>query len=588
MMIRFKRLIACGLAFGLFAATAKAEEALPTGYVQIDYIKSTGSQYIDTGVTAASDLKAELDYVPHEQEGDGSFGTFKDDAADWRFAPHRDGCFFDCGKARLGLTSNAAKLQAGTRYIVKVGYDGASASLYSDVCNASGTLLSHLTGSVNGEPHSVNIYLFGVNNESGATCTKMRVYSFKLRNNGTLVRDFVPARRLSDGMLGLLNLAQTGETFYPKLGGGSFTAGDAVGMRHYGAACGELHVDVASGEIENMTAALTGTLKLVKEGAGTLSVANGQSFSGGTEVKEGTLQYAASDFGFGSPGSACTVRSGATLDFNGYGMHHNQNPIVLDGGTILSTADRGNTAQDWVSRFTLTDDSFICGHGFGFVGKGYAENFLELNGHTLAISIDTAAFFYMANLTVTGGGEITVDGVDGSYLITGGNEDGEGKYVHAPTTRLRVVGASIRGRQHENNYTDVTFLDYVSEYTGDKDMNPTRWISVTGRFRPGVKWHSTSLVPGATIDLSDQTGAWTPPCSFPSTTGSGKVRWSAGEYLIDLGARTDSGEKGKIVSWTAKPEGVTFKLAPTTQNKGVIRVEDDGIYIKRGLIITIR
>lgn len=412
-------------------------------------------------------------------------------------------------------------------------------------------------------------------------CAAMKLYACTIKSsNGAVRRDFVPVRRLSDDVVGLLDRAH-GE-FYPNAGKDAFAAGPVLSTDDMGT----LHIVVDEGKTfidTGMT--ISGMLKVVKEGEGTLSVSKGHSFSGGTEVKEGVLRYEASVI-FGLAGSTCTVRSGATLDLNGYGRYA-QNPIVLDGGTILNSADRGLENSGWFTSVTLTDNSTVRGHAFGFVGDKFAANYLEMNGHELLIDIDSPnKYFYMANLTVTGGGMITVDG-KGGWLTPGGNGSEMSKYVHAPTTRLRVVNAAICGKQKSDDYTVVTFLDYESEYKDNSDWNDTRWISVSGRFRPGVKWHSTSLAAGTTLDLSDQTGTWELPCSFSGGL-IGRVRWSDGQYLVDLGTRNvKSGSQ--VISWSpenAPSDSVTFKLSPDLS--GRLTRTATGVEYQKGLVILFR
>ena len=58
--LKFAALAAITLIAGAF--TASAEESLPAGYVQIDYIQSTGSQYIDTGYKANGNTRIEAHF----------------------------------------------------------------------------------------------------------------------------------------------------------------------------------------------------------------------------------------------------------------------------------------------------------------------------------------------------------------------------------------------------------------------------------------------------------------------------------------------------------------------------------------------
>jgi hypothetical protein len=54
------------------------------------------------------------------------------------------------------------------------------------------------------------------------------IYYFKIYDNGTLVRDMVPARRNSDGVLGMYDTVTN--TFFTNAGTGEFIAGPVVNL----------------------------------------------------------------------------------------------------------------------------------------------------------------------------------------------------------------------------------------------------------------------------------------------------------------------------------------------------------------------
>ena len=56
---------------------------------------------------------------------------------------------------------------------------------------------------------------------------KGRLYYFKIYDNGTLVRDYVPVKRISDGAIGLYD--KVNKLFYGNDGTDSFGAGPEVG-----------------------------------------------------------------------------------------------------------------------------------------------------------------------------------------------------------------------------------------------------------------------------------------------------------------------------------------------------------------------
>lgn len=73
-----------------------------------------------------------------------------------------------------------------------------------------------------------NCIIFGATGYSGKPSgfTSMKLYSFKVYDNGTLVRDFVPAKRNSDNAIGLFD--NINKKFYGNAGTGTFIAGGVV------------------------------------------------------------------------------------------------------------------------------------------------------------------------------------------------------------------------------------------------------------------------------------------------------------------------------------------------------------------------
>ena len=71
------------------------------------------------------------------------------------------------------------------------------------------------------------IYLFGRNlngvlDDSGKT----RIYSCKLYNNNTLIRNMVPCYRILDNVIGMYDIEN--DVFYTNQGSGNFIIGSAV------------------------------------------------------------------------------------------------------------------------------------------------------------------------------------------------------------------------------------------------------------------------------------------------------------------------------------------------------------------------
>ena len=187
--------------------------SLPAGYTQVEYIQSTGTQYIDTGFKSNQDTRLVLDVNSPLVSGPV-----------WLFG------------ARTSASSKTYNfLCYGSKYRSDYN-DNSSTSL---TINPSGRFTidkdKNIT-KINGSTASTitygafqceyNLFLFSNNNAGAANSgASISIYSCKIYDNGTLIRDFVPARN-SSGTLGLYDTV--GGTFYTNAGSGTFTVGDEI------------------------------------------------------------------------------------------------------------------------------------------------------------------------------------------------------------------------------------------------------------------------------------------------------------------------------------------------------------------------
>ena len=201
---------------GEFYTTPLAEEpvALPSGYTQIAYLQSTGTQYIDSGVKGDSDVRVTADFEI-TAFGSGTtfiFGAQGTDSVRYTLGMTSAGAFrSDFGTA---MTSGS-EASLNTRY---------SADKNGNVCTVGGQTLTSAAATFTG---TTNIYLFG-RSYSSVSCSQIKMYRCKMYKGGTLIRDFVPCKN-PDGVAGLYDIVNG--TFYTNQGSGTFTAGaDIVGF----------------------------------------------------------------------------------------------------------------------------------------------------------------------------------------------------------------------------------------------------------------------------------------------------------------------------------------------------------------------
>ncbi len=187
------------------------ENALPSGYTELEYIRFDGSQYIITNYTMdqASNPKVELK-IKNKQGA--AFGAQNDNSRS--IVDFSSQLYCGAGANRLSYTLP----------------DDDAVHTLSGEYNTNTTVLSVYIDGVlqtSGEQSgsfSTNRLSFGnINGGTGGTRLSGDVYSFKVYQNNTLVLNLVPAQRNSDNVIGMYDTV-SGQ-FFTNQGTGEFTAG---------------------------------------------------------------------------------------------------------------------------------------------------------------------------------------------------------------------------------------------------------------------------------------------------------------------------------------------------------------------------
>ena len=192
----------------------RGKSRLPDGYTELEYIESTGTQYIDTGFKPNQDTRvvAEMQYVTTPTTHTFLFG-----------------CRTSTSSAYFALvyyySSKVFRCDYNTKQIQVAGVptDKLSIDFNKNNFALNGATANHTYATFQS---SANMTIFAVNTGGavGSHATA-RLYSFKIYDNGTLIRDFVPCTNTS-GTVGLYDMVNG--IFYGNAGTGVFTAGVEV------------------------------------------------------------------------------------------------------------------------------------------------------------------------------------------------------------------------------------------------------------------------------------------------------------------------------------------------------------------------
>lgn len=173
--------------------------SLPSGYKRLEYIQSSGTQYIDSGLVMN-----------------------KSDSYEYMLTGYFSNNAYGGANGYMQFLSGIA---INAKSTIKVVYDGKT---YDERVYVNGTLNSSNNWSnYNGVNVKIGIFKLGdINNGWFSGEAQIgKLYSLRIKNADTIVRDFIPCINPS-GVVGLYDLVE--KQFYGNAGAGTFTAGAEV------------------------------------------------------------------------------------------------------------------------------------------------------------------------------------------------------------------------------------------------------------------------------------------------------------------------------------------------------------------------
>ena len=184
---------------------------------ELEYIQSSGTQYVDTGFKPNNNSRVVLDFEPTASYSSivGIFGTrdAKSGTAANMFVFWNNGTntfrtdYFGTQKTMTVSTILARQTVDKDKNVTTIGSVSVSNTVSTGQC-------------------SNNLYLFCTNNAGTAQYfAKLKLYSCQIYDNGTLIRDYIPAK-LDDGTVGLYD--KLNGLLYINAGTGTFISGGNV------------------------------------------------------------------------------------------------------------------------------------------------------------------------------------------------------------------------------------------------------------------------------------------------------------------------------------------------------------------------
>ena len=555
-------------------------------YIGLDYLASGtsvdgynhGLEYIDTGyehnVNTVVDMKVQI--LKTTTDWYCYYGARKNNPTDAL------GGWINRSNHYKGVTADAVTsipYPKNVPYLVHMEFGGTCT--FGNESDTS-TYLTYISGT--GASPGINDFLFAMNNNgSRSHGANARIYYCTVKEKTAepgvydVKRDFVAAKRLSDGVLGMIDKANG--VFYANIGSGAFIAGDYVVNEEAAAfgSSGVLRIAVPSGTtlaLDDMPM-IVGDVKILKEGAGALvyneATSSQKYFLGGYEDHSAPL-------------TAVWTGAANNNDFN-------------DAANWSCTNDLGNAlsgvAPDATTiKYILAADADWTAKGTIVLATGVA---LDLAGHNLAVS------------NITGDGVVvdTTDSFNSVFKDESGNFYFQLEYLWSNTTyggNSYNWGSAYIDTGYEHNEKTVvdikaaitaTTSNWYCYYGSRKDWGATQiggWIHSLSRFHYIYRSEN-----GKEMDLTGSNG--TPklqytvdvpfiahfevvgPCTIDGTQttmanggSSGTTDWLFGVNHQGLGIGASYMAKAKIYYCTVKEK---------TGEEGVYDVKRDFVAVKR-------
>lgn len=285
--------------------------SLPSGYTQLEYIQSSGTQYIDTGFKPNQDTKIVVSVAFLGSAGENVLGS-RNSSSD---ATNRFGIITFGSSSKIGSFFGSTATQSISLDSSIHNYTLSKAGLSVDGASYGGAYTSSFSC-------TYPITLFAWNNGSnGIVKNSSKIVDCKIFSGEVLVRNFIPCKN-SSGVIGLYDVIEN--QFYQNAGTGSFVAGAEVKGSH------KTLIDGIQYDLKAGRCLVGGTAYSVKKG---------RTLIGGTayEIRFGPSEY-----------TITLTGSGGTIIYNG----------VEQNGTFTVTAGDSVTikarAEDYITSSQVT------------------------------------------------------------------------------------------------------------------------------------------------------------------------------------------------------------------------------------------
>lgn len=200
---------------------------LPDEYQEVEYLESSGTQYIDTGVrpddqTEGFTIKA--DYETWKEPGDlfqsifGQTETPSDSAIGWFIYISRD--MYIAGQSGSQVRTLQTSINTGERHSYKLQFGKLIVDETSYNINKNTTYVYK---------YSISLFARAGAYKNGYSYSRGRMYSARIYDNINVIREFIPCYRKSDDKPGMYDTVNG--VFYTNEGTGEFAVGANINYK---------------------------------------------------------------------------------------------------------------------------------------------------------------------------------------------------------------------------------------------------------------------------------------------------------------------------------------------------------------------
>lgn len=187
-------------------------------YTELEYIQSTGTQYINTNISPNSSQRIEMTFVLDAVvRYEGLWGVTNNGA------PTRGNVYGNYGSSNFFVIKHRrtydkgqtleVTIDTGTKYVLEVDYS--TKQVYRD-----GLLVGSYTDNLSSTSKPIHVLQ---RTDSDVSSSKAKLYGFKIYTNNVLAMNLIPVKRISDNAVCMYD--KVSNEFFTNAGTGVFTAG---------------------------------------------------------------------------------------------------------------------------------------------------------------------------------------------------------------------------------------------------------------------------------------------------------------------------------------------------------------------------